>query len=243
MNKILLKISSNSKQENIDKGKLLDRLMTGFILCFFVFMIILGVLKSEIFRHPNQNPHAHYNATELAFLVLQSLRVIFTGIVLYLFVRGVLIYIPLVKKKRTTGHIFRAKFCMIFFAVVETFGSLYSNLFVPIYYLQYLRNESADMLSPWGSSIVPPLSAFFYECTFITLPIMAWIIYSTIQNKHTVNRSRRRSRKLSKKSRKRANSLDSRRTVVQIDFVVQANEELQQPLFFNVTKKRHDSLD
>ena len=222
MNKILLKITSKSQQEGLDKGKRLNRALIAFLAVFFLFMVILGALKSEIFRHPNQSPHASYNATELAYLVLQSFRVVFTGIVLYLFVKGILIYIPLVKKKRTKGHIFRAKFCMFFFAIVETTGSIYSNLLVPIYYVQYLRYENADMTSPWGSSIVPPLSAFFYECTFITLPIMAWIIYSTIQNKHTLKKSRRRSDRKTKSGaeRKRANSFDSRRTLPQIDFAV-----------------------
>jgi len=116
-------------------GKRLNRALVAFLVVFICFMCILGVLKSEIFRHPNQDPHATFNSTECAYLVLQSIRVIFTIVVLYLFVRGILIYIPLVKKKRTKGHIFRAKFCMFFFAIVETIGSIYSNLILPTYYL------------------------------------------------------------------------------------------------------------
>lgn len=144
------------------------------------------------------------------------------------------------KKKTTNAHLVKFKACMYFFSIVSSMGSIYSNLIIPIYYLQYLRNESADMESPWGSSVVPPLTAFFNECTFLTLPLMAWIIYRTIKNKHLVKRAKRRG----KGKRRRANSLDSRRTTT-TDFVTQANEELQpsQPLIYNIDRRRADSFD
>lgn len=83
---------------------------------------------------------------------------------------------------------------MYFFGVIFSLGSFYNNFLMPLYYLQYLRNESADLETPWGSNIVPPLTAFFNEANFITLPLMSWIIYRTIRNKHTIARSKRRAR-------------------------------------------------
>ena len=103
-----------------------------------------------------------------------------------------------------------------------------------------MRNENTDSLAPWVSELVPPFSAFFYECSFLTLPLMAWIIYSTIQNKHTRQGPRSKPRKSGK--RKRANSFDSRRTLPQVDFVVQANEDLQ-PSNILLAKKRTESFD
>jgi hypothetical protein len=133
-------------------------------------------------------------------------------------------YIPLVKKKRSKGHICRAKFFMVFFTIVESLATIYNSILLPVFYVQLLRNENSDILPPKGSNLVPPLSAFFYECSFSTLPLMAWIIYSTIQNKHTRQGPKHKPRK--NKKRKRANSFDSRRTLPQVDFIVQANEDL-----------------
>lgn len=92
------------------------------------------------------------------------------------------------KNKTSNAYLCRFKFCMYFFGIISSMGSFYSNIIIPMYYLQYLRNESADMESPWGSEIVPPLTAIFNECTFITLPLMAWVIYRTIKNKHIIRR-------------------------------------------------------
>lgn len=149
-------------------------------------------------------------------------------------------YTETMKSKTSSVHVWKAKFSMYFFSVIFSLGCLYKNFMLPIYNLQYLRNESADLETPWGSNMVPPLTAFFNELNFTTLPLMSWIIYRTISNKHTIARSKRRARG----SRKRASSFDSRRTLP-TDIILQANEELQagDALDFNVDKRRNNSYD
>ena len=71
---------------------------------------------------------------------------------------------------------------------------------------------------------------------------MSWVIYRSINNKHIIRRDKKRGAHV----RRRANSLDSRRTApTTIDFMIEANQELQpnQPLAFNVDKRRGDSFD
>lgn len=131
-------------------------------------------------------------------------------------------YIMTMKTKTSQTHLFRVKFGLYFFGIFFSIGSVYKNLILPFYYLKYQRNETADLETPFGSNIVPPLTAFFDELNFITLPIMSWIIYRTIHNKTVIARSKRRKRG----QPKRANSFDSRRTQPLIDIVLQANEEL-----------------
>lgn len=159
---------------------------------------------------------------------------LFSGTLCYYFIKDVKIYIPLVEKKASPTHIFRIKFALYFFSIVLMTGSFYSNLLLPIYYLQYLRNENSDRESPIGSNAVPPLSAFFNECNFLTLPMIAWAIYRTVKNKHV--------QKLKKKPRgnrrRRANSHESRHTFA-TDFVAGANEELLPA----TEKRRCDSFD
>ena len=87
-------------------------------------------------------------------------------------------------------------------------GSIFTNMIMPIYYLQYVRNENADIESPFGSRYVPPLEAFFTECNFVTLPLIAWALYRTVKNRHVL-----RTRKTKRSGlRRRANSFESRAT-------------------------------
>ncbi len=71
--------------------------------------------------------------------------------------------------------------------------------------------------------MIPPLTAFFNECTFITLPIIAFILFRVIKNRHVIASSKRRR---SRYHRRRANSHESRANPLS-EFIAEANSDLQ----------------
>lgn len=86
MYKILIKLTSKTKQEGLARGKRINRFLLAFLAAFLLYLGCLMVLKAEIFRHPNQSPNSDYSKIELAYLVVQSIRMVFMGTILVLFV-------------------------------------------------------------------------------------------------------------------------------------------------------------
>lgn len=167
-------------------------MMIAFLFFYLLSTVSLLLLKAVIFRHPNQDPSSDYSSYEITFLVLESLKISFTITLITIFVKVVNIYVQSVKGKSSKRHISRVNFLKYFFPIVFSLGSIYFHCLLPYYYLQFLRNENADIENPIGSRIVPPTTAIFNELFFLTLPIMAWIIYQAVGNRHVVVKKRRK---------------------------------------------------
>jgi hypothetical protein len=98
MYKILLKISA-PPSKGIEIKTRVNRGIFGFLLVFFVYLVALLALKAEIFRHPNKNPNSDYSSLEKTYIALQSLRLIFAGVAIYFYIKGVFLYMKLVANK------------------------------------------------------------------------------------------------------------------------------------------------
>lgn len=211
MYKILSRITAPTRKEGLARSTQINRIMLAFLFFYLVSTAAILLLKAEIFRHPNQDPSSSYSALEITFLVIEALRVSFTVILMIVYVKVLNIYIVSVRGKTSDRHILKARFFKYFFPIVFGLGSIYSHMLLPFYYLQFLRNENADIENPIGSRVIPPITAIFNELLFITLPIMAWTIYQAVGNRHVVvpkQKKRRLSPRLG-----RSNSMDSRRTL------------------------------
>ena len=209
MYKIIQRITAPTKEEGLIRTKRVNRLLAAFLFCFFLETSSLLLLKSFIFRHPNQDAKSSYSKIEKSFLAVSALRFIFTGVLIYVFINVINQYIPNVIGKASKGHVCRVKFFKYLFPILFGLGSLYSHMILPYYYLQFLRNETADLSNPFGSKAVPPTTAIFNEMFFSTLPMMAWTIYQAVGNRHIVSKKKK---KRTTPSIRRSNSMDSRRT-------------------------------
>jgi hypothetical protein len=74
-------------------------MLAAFLFFYFVETGCLLLLKAFIFRHPNQDAKSSYSRVEKSFLVVSAFRLIFTGVLIYVFVKVVNMYILSVKGK------------------------------------------------------------------------------------------------------------------------------------------------
>ena len=92
--------------------------MISFLFLYLVSTAALLLLKSVIFRHPNQDPSSDYSSYEITFLVIEALRVTFTVILMVVFVKVVNIYVASVKGKTSKRHLTKVNFFKYFFPIV-----------------------------------------------------------------------------------------------------------------------------
>jgi len=135
MYKILSRITAPTKKEGLTRSIKINRMMLAFLFLYLLSTAALLLLKSVIFRHPNQDPSSSYSSYEITFLVIEALRVSFSVILIIVFVKVVNIYIVSVKGKTSNRHIFKVKFFQYFFPIVFGLGSIYSHMLLPYYYL------------------------------------------------------------------------------------------------------------
>jgi flagellar biosynthesis protein FlhB len=135
MYKILCRINAPTRKEGLARSTYINRLMLAFIFLYLVSTATILGLKSEIFRHPNQDPSSSYSTLEITFLVIEALRVSFTVILIIVFVKVINMYMESVKGKTSDGHILKAKFFKYSVPIIFGLGSVYSHMLLPVYYL------------------------------------------------------------------------------------------------------------
>jgi hypothetical protein len=103
---------------------------------------------------------------------------------------------------------------MYFVLVVYIIGTIYTSCILPIYFLFYLinQNDESEELRA-GESLNPIFTSLFAEIDFTSLLAMAYCLTALRSDVKSASEKKRVGTKKQRSSRRRYNSMESRRTL------------------------------